>query len=195
MRGLGLDLVVVDGAPWSYLLPRPRCGSVRSSQPISGPGTGLPCEGAPLGLVAMLLTLEPCAHHLGGGICASSRNFGHVWFSRRAEGQRSRTTTTSEAADAGPPPGPLCPPSSGPPQRARTAGPRISTAGKKGRLSVLVKTLAPRRVAFALVTAIFPHVIPEESHPADHRDCAGRFHRGLLPGIVIRPRLPHSRRG
>ena len=65
--------------------------------------------------------------------------------------------------------------------------------GKKGRLSVLVKTLAPRRVAFALVTAIFPHVIPEESHPANHRD-AGRF-IGALPGIVIRPRLPHSRRG
>src|SRR6478672_12877368 len=80
----------------------------------------------------MLLTLEPCAHHLGGGIFASSRNFGHVWFSRRAEGQRSRTTTTSEAGDAGPPPRPLCAPSSWLPLYARTAGPPAASLSPSG---------------------------------------------------------------
>src|SRR4029079_6074270 len=40
---------------------------------------------------------------------------------------RSRTETTSEAGDAGPPPGPLCPPSSAPPQHATTAGPLAAT--------------------------------------------------------------------
>jgi hypothetical protein len=38
------------------------------------------------------------------------------------QGQRSQTETTSEAGDATPPPGPLCPPSSGLPLYARTAG-------------------------------------------------------------------------
>src|ERR1700750_914514 len=37
-----------------------------------------------------------------------------VLFSRRAEGQRSRTTTTPEAGHAAPPPRPLCPPYSRP---------------------------------------------------------------------------------
>src|SRR6476661_10879832 len=81
----------------------------------------------------MLLTLEPCAHHLGGGICASSRNFGHVQFSRRTHGhQRSRTETTSEAGDAAPPPGPPCPPPSGPPQHATTAGPPAASLSPSG---------------------------------------------------------------
>src|ERR1700754_4786029 len=53
-------------------------------------------------------------------------------FSHRAEGQRSRTTTTSEAGDAAPPPRPLCPPYSRPLQHARTAGTPAASLSPSG---------------------------------------------------------------
>src|ERR1700747_2222149 len=48
---------------------------------------------------------------------------GHVSFSRRTQGQQSRTETASDERDAAPPPGPPGPPSSWLPPDARTAGP------------------------------------------------------------------------
>ena len=114
-----------------------------------------------------------CVAPIADGICeCDSFVEGSRRFSRRTQGQRSRTETTSEAGDAAPTPGPLCPSSSGPPQHARTAGlpaASLSPSGGscRGRRGARVHRPRVPRLSWPPV----PHVSfsPVDTHPQKSR--------------------------